>query len=232
VETASPVEPTEAEVTAAEAISLKANITRTAEHVKRLENLTAKATAAGYDTMRIENRLSEIKRHLENATRELYSRNLEAAIEELRIAQRLLDELEQPIVKLTSRVTESNTERYLQEAEVRVSAAKDNITRSATLTPEAKETAITALNNSEVSLASARDKIEDNNVDEAIEELEEAKKWEEESSRAISAVAATPNSVTPTNDSISSTNEDTSSTNESLTSTTESATRPERTATK
>jgi hypothetical protein len=42
LETASPVEPTEAEVTAAESISLKANISRTTEQVKRLENLTAK----------------------------------------------------------------------------------------------------------------------------------------------------------------------------------------------
>ena len=38
------------------------------------------------------------------------------------------------------------------------------------LTTEVKEEAITALNNSEINLANARDSIENNNVDEAIKE--------------------------------------------------------------
>jgi len=201
LEAASPVEPTETEVTAEDAISLKANITRAIEHVERLENLTAKAATAGYNTLAIEKRLSEVKQRLENATRELCTLNLEGAAEELRIAKTLLDELNEAFDRLTNLVKASNTEKYLEEAEIRVSATKANITISAALTPEAKEDAITALNNSETNLANARDSIENNNVDEAIEELEEAKKWEEESNRAISAVAATPTSVSPTTDS-------------------------------
>ena len=93
LEAASPVEPTETEVTAEDAISLKANITRAIEHVERLENLTAKAATAGYNTLAIEKRLSEVKQRLENATRELCTLNLEGAAEELRIAKTLLDEL-------------------------------------------------------------------------------------------------------------------------------------------
>ena len=224
LETVSPVEPTKTEVTAEETISLKANITRTIEHVERLENLTAKAASAGYNTTAIEKLLEEAKQHLENATRELRAMNLEKAIEEFSIAQGLLDELKGYMNNLTNLVTESNTEQYLQEAKKRVSAAKANITQSVTLTPKAKEDAITALNNSEISLANARDQIEENNVDEAIEELEDAKKWEEESDRTISAVAATPNSVVPTTDRGS-------TTNESLTPTNENATRPKITAT-
>jgi len=220
LETVSPVEPTKTEVTAEETISLKANITRAVEHLERLENLTAKAASAGYNTAAIEKQLREVKKYLENATREVRAMNLEKAIEEFSIAKRLLDELKGYVDKLTNLVTESNTEQYLQEAEIRVSAAKMNITRSATLTPEAKEDAITALSKSEISLANARDQIKDNNVDEAIGELEEAKKWEEESDRAISAVAATPTLVASTTDSIS-------PTNESLTPTNENATRPE-----
>ncbi len=225
LETTSPVEPTETEVTAEEAILLNANLTRTIEQAERLENLTAKAATAGYDTVKIGNKLSEIKRHLDNVTQELNNRNLEGAAEELSTAKILLDELKEPFARLTNLVTESNTETYLREAEIRVSAAKANITLSATLTPEAKEDAITALNNSEVSLSNAKDQIKDNNIDEAIEELEEAKKWEEESSRAIAAVAATPTSVTPTNESIT-------KTAESLTQINESDTRQEITATK
>jgi len=201
LEAASPVEPTETEVTAEEAISLKANITRAIEHARRLENLTAKAATAGYNTSAIEKTLSEVKQHLENATRELYTMNLDGAAEELCIAKTLLDKLKQPFDKLTNLVKASNTEKYLEEAEIRVSATKANITLSAALTPEIKKDAITALNNSEASLANARDFIENKNVDEAIEELEEAKKWEEESNRAIASVAATPTSVAPTTES-------------------------------
>jgi len=201
LEDASPVEPTETEVTAEDAISLKANITRAIEHARRLENLTAKAATAGYITVAIEKTLSEVKQHLENATRKLYTLNLDGAAEELCIAKTLLDKLKQPFDKLTNLVKASNTEKYLEEAEIRVSATKRNITLSAALTPEIKKDAITALNNSEASLANARDSIENNNVDEAIEELEEAKKWEEESNRAITSVAATPTSVAPTTES-------------------------------
>jgi hypothetical protein len=201
LEDASPVEPTETEVTAEEAISLKANITRAIEYTERLENLTVKAATAGYNTTVIEKRLSEVKQHLENATRELYTMNLDGAAEELCIAKTLLDKLKEPFDKLTNLVKASNTEKYLEAAEIRVSTTKANITASAALTPEIKEEAITALNNSETNLANARNSIENNNVDEAIEELEEAKKWEEESNRAIASVAATPTSVAPTTES-------------------------------
>ncbi len=202
LEDASPVEPTATEVTAEDVISLKANITRAIEHIERLENLTTKAATAGYNTSAIEKRLGEVKQHLETATRKLYARNIEGAAEELCVAKTLLDELTEPFAKLTNLVKTSNTEKYLQEAEIRVSVTKANITLSATLTPEAKEDAITALNNSEISLANAREFIENNNVDEAVGELEVAKKWEEESDRAIATVAATPTSVAPTDESL------------------------------
>jgi hypothetical protein len=202
LEGASPVEPTETEVTAEEAISLKANITRTFAHVEKLENLTAKAAAAGYNTAAIEKKLSEVKQRLENATRELSATNLDGAAGELAVAKTLLDELRDPFKRLTNLVKASNTEKYLEAAAVRVAATKANITSSAALTSETKEDAIAALKNSEASLANARDFIEHNDVDDAIGELEEAKKWEEESSRAIAAVAATPTAVAPTTDSL------------------------------
>ena len=216
------VDQTQSEVYAEEAIHLKANLTRTMDLIERLENLTTKAETIGYDTIKIENRFAEIKKHLDNAFRELASRNLEHATEELSIAKTLLNELKDSIVRLTNLVTNSNSETYLKEAEIRVSTIKANITLSATLTTEVKEEAIVALQNSEVSLANARDLIEENNVDDAIEELREAKKWEE-SSRKITEVATTQTSVVQTNDSISSINENSISTNES-TIKTESAT--------
>ena len=41
--------------------------------------------------------------------------------------------------------------------------------------------------------STARNAVKTNNFDDAIADIEEAKKWEEESKRAISAVAVTPN---------------------------------------
>jgi hypothetical protein len=201
LENASPVEPTEVEVIAKEAIYLKANITRSIEYAERLENLTAKAAEAGYTTTIIEKTLSEIKKHLENATRKLDSIDLIGATEELSIAKILLETLKEPIERLTSLVIASKTEKYLEVAEKRVSETIINITSSLTLTSEAKEEAINSLNNSETSLAKARDFIENDIVDEAIKELEEAKKWEEESSRAIASVAATTTTIAPTTES-------------------------------
>lgn len=221
LENVSPASPTEAEIVAEETISLKANITRTTEQLQRIENLTTKASEAGYNTTAIQKRIREINTYLENATQQLRNRNLEEATKALNIAKTLLDELSQAITRLTKLVTESNTEKYLNEAQVRVSAAKQNITLSATLTAEAKQEAICALNNSEASLTSARDLIESNSVDEAIEELNEAKIWEEESTRVISPVAATPTAVAPATDSASSTSRD----NVSVTQTDESVTR-------
>ena len=200
LENISPESPTDAEIVAEEAISLKASITRTTEQLQRIENLTTKASEAGYNTTAIQKRIREINTYLETATQQLLNTNLEEATQALSTAKTLLDGLSQAITRLTTLVTESNTEKYLNEAQVRVSEAKQNITLSATLTAEAKQEAITALNNSEASLTNARDLIENDNVDEAIDELNEAKKWEEESTRVISPVASTPTAVAPTND--------------------------------
>jgi hypothetical protein len=198
LESASPVEQTETEVTAEDVINLKANITRATEYAERLENLTERAKTRGYNTTTIEQKLSEIKHHLRNATQELHALNLDGATKELLNAQTLLEELQAPFDRLTNLVKTSNIETYLEAAEGRISETKENITQSTTLTAAAKEDAITALNNSEASLANARDSLTTNDVDAAIKNLEEAKEWEEESKRAITAVTATPNSVSAT----------------------------------
>ncbi len=202
LDVASLIEPTEAEKKAEDVIALKANITRGFKYVEQLENLTAKIEAAGYNITEIAIQLVLVRQHLEAAERKIYTLNLEEVSGELRIVQRLFEELKEDLAGLTSRIRASNTEKYLQEAEMRVSAAKTNITASTTLTPETKEEAIIALNNSEASLVDAQDSLENNDVEEAIEYLEEAKKWEEEYNRIITEVASTTNSVAPTDESI------------------------------
>jgi hypothetical protein len=193
LDSASPVEPTETEVAAEDIINLKANITRATEYAGRLENLTARAKTKGYNTTAVERKLSDVKRHLQNATRELNRLNLEGATDEFDNAKALLLELKALYDRLTNLVKTSNIEEYLVAAEERVSETKENITDDTNLTANAKEDAIGALNNSEASLASAKDAIRANKVDDAMTNLEDAKKWEEESKRAISAAAVTPN---------------------------------------
>lgn len=199
---ASPSELTETEKIAEEAIALKANITRAFEYLERVKNLTARILFAGYNTSEVAERLTLVEQHLQNAKTKLSVANLEGATEELCMVQRLLGELKEDLARLLDIINASNTKMYLQEAEIRVSAAKTNITASLTLTPETKEDAITALNNSQTSLANARDSMENDNIDEAIKELEEAKKWEEESNRIITELDSTPTLVAPTYESI------------------------------
>jgi hypothetical protein len=189
---ASPAEPTETEITAEKAISLRANITRAYEYVERLENLTAKAATVGYNTTGMENRLASAKNHLENATKQLDGLNLDVASEELNAARAFFGEMKSLYDRLINLVKASNTERYLEAAEARVIASKDNITNSA-LPQQNKTDAINALNNSETNLEKARELIQSGMVDDAVEELEEAKRWEDESRKYLTSVTATPN---------------------------------------
>jgi tetratricopeptide (TPR) repeat protein len=192
----SPVEPTETEATAEKVIYFRANITRAYEHVERLESLTEKARAAGYNTTKIDNSLSVARNHLENATRKLDRLDLDSASEELRSAITLLDEVKEYLDDLVNLVKIANIQRYLEETEKRINETKADVTSSTNLSPQNKTNAITALNNSETSLENARELLEEDKIDEAIGELEEAKRWEDESRIYLSSsVTATPNHV-------------------------------------
>jgi len=176
------------------ALNLKANITRVVNYVERLENMIQRASTAGYNTLGVEKQLNEINSYLENATRKLRVLNLNGAASDIVIAKTLLEDLMDNVSRLTNLVSKSNVQTYLAEAENRLSATRADISVSATLTAKEKEDALTALNNSETSLSNAQDLIEDSNVEDAIEELEEAKRWEAESTATISAVAVAPSS--------------------------------------
>lgn len=203
LEEASPIEPTESELTAEQVISLKANITRAYEYVERLENLTIKARDAGYSTTDLESSLLSARNHLKDASDKLQDRDLAGAAEELRTARTLLVNLKELYERLANSVKISNTEKYLEAAEARVSESKNNVTNSSSLSPENKTNALVALNNSEISLENARDLIDENRVDEAIDELEEAKRWEDESLKYLPSLSATASSVDVANNNLS-----------------------------
>lgn len=181
---ASPTEPTETEATAENVINLRANITRAYEYVERLENLTAKARTAGYNITAlatIDDKISLAKEHLENATDELDELNLDGATQQLQDTKIVLEELKNVYNRLVNSVKLANTRRYLEEIAVRITKTRDNVTNSAALSQQNKTNALSALDNSESSLEDAQNFIDENMVDDAIKELEEAKKWEDES---------------------------------------------------
>jgi archaellum component FlaC len=190
---ASPTEPTETEATAEGVINLKANITRAYEYIERVENLTVKARTAGYNTTDIDDKILLVKEHLENATDELDALNLNGATQQLQDAKNVLEELKEFYIRLVNRVKLVNTRRYLEEIAKRVNETKTNIANTATLPTQNRTDALSALDNSESSLEKAGNSIEKGNVDDAIDELEEAKMWEDESRKYLSpSVSATP----------------------------------------
>ena len=191
IENALSTEPTPTEIFANQIILIKANITRTYDFVLRLENLTNKIKIFGYKTDSIDRELLKIKGILKNATQNLRSLDIETAKENLITAKILLQNLNESISRLKNLVNEANTLTYLEDSETRISEIKTDINLSPSLTPEIKEEAITALNNSETNLENARELIEVKQVDDAIQKLEEAKKWEEESKRIIASVNET-----------------------------------------
>ena len=139
---------------------------------------------------------------METASDELDELNLEDAIEELKAAKALHVELKTILDRLTQAVKVANAESYLQEAEDRLAETKDNILSSTDLSTQVRDEAIAALNTSESYLDDARESLANSNPDEAITELEEAKKWEDESNNVIASVTASSNSAEPTNDSL------------------------------
>jgi vacuolar-type H+-ATPase subunit I/STV1 len=193
---ASPMEPTDTETTAEQAINLRANVTRICEHVERLENLTAKAIAMGYNTTEIDDRLYATRKHLENATKKLDRLDLDGASEELRSAITLLDEAKEFLDDLVNLVKIANIQKYLEETAKRISETKADVASSANLSQQDKTNAIVALNNSETSLENAQKLLEEDKINEAIGELEEAKRWEDESCKYLaSSISGTPNQV-------------------------------------
>jgi hypothetical protein len=195
IEAASPSDSTPTTVEAA--AILRTNINRAVTYIEKLKTMADKAAAAGYNTLAVEKQLAELEHYLRNATQKLRSLNLEEATQDFATAENLLDDLMEYVGRLTNVVSESNAQRYLQVAKSRVAAAKASVSVSATLTAEAKEDALSALSKSETNLANAEDLIEANNVDDAIAELEEAKRWEETSNTAsVSATSVSPSSST------------------------------------
>lgn len=198
---ASQTEPTDTQVAAENVTRLKASLTQAVKYVERLENLSAKAKTAGYNTTALDAKISEARNHLETASDELDELNVDDALEGLNAAKALRAELKTVLDRLTQAVKVANAETYLQEAEDRVSETKDSILNSADLATSVRDAAIEALNTSESYLDDARESLANSNPDEAISELEEAKKWEDTSNDVITS-ATSVNSVAPTSDSL------------------------------
>ena len=94
IENSGTIESVESVILAQEIINLKANISRTVEHVARLENLTQKAAKAGFDIVALDKKILEVKQYLKNVLGELCNSNLKGATEQLSIARTYLAEFD------------------------------------------------------------------------------------------------------------------------------------------
>ena len=200
---ASQTEPSATVVAAENITRIKAALNQAFSYVERLENLSAKAYTAGYNTTVLDVNISAAKSHLETAADYIADRNYDGAVDEIRAAKAMLVELKDPLNRLTQAVKVANVEAYLQEAEDRL-AETESILNSTSLSPEVRDEAIDALNTSKDYLADARDSLANSNADAAITELEEAKKWEDETNNVLASATSvnssdsTPNSLTST----------------------------------
>jgi hypothetical protein len=202
---ASQTEPSGTIVAAENITRLKASLTQAFRYIERLENLTARANAAGYATTVLDANISQAKSHLETASDHLSNRNYDGAREELRAARALYVELKELVDRLTQTVKIVNVETYLQEAEDRLTETRDTILNSTDLSTQVRDDAIAALNTSEGYLDDARASLDNSNPDEAVSDIEEAKKWEDTANNVIASVTAGTNSSDLTNDSLTST---------------------------
>ena len=126
-------EPTETELDAEKLIKIKEEIARTNEYLTRLENLTKKAEFQGYDTSTINQKITEIKKYLENATRALNEREIDLAKEDLDAAKILISKVVNAINLITDQIKTVNIQKYIMEAEIRISDSKTSITLSTSL---------------------------------------------------------------------------------------------------
>lgn len=202
---ASQTEPSGTEVAAENITRLKATLTQAFRYIERMENMSAKANDAGYSTTVLDANISQARNHLEAALDYLNNRNYDAAREELGEAKALYVKLKGLLDRLTEAVKAANVKSYLQEAEDRLNETRDSILGSTDLSQEDRDDAIDALNTSSEYLDNAQDSLANSDLDEALADIEEAKKWEDTANNFIATVTAGTNSSDSTTNSLTAT---------------------------
>jgi hypothetical protein len=176
-------------------ITLKAAVNRTYEYLKKVGDLAASAEENGFNVTEIKKVLTGIRVHLTRAVEKLSLLDVDSAMQELTVARTLLDQLALLQNDLSEQMKVNRTSEYVAEAEQRIVRLRANITAASTAVSVPVQTAsLSALNQAETSLATAKDYLNAGKINDTIAELVNFRSQEQ---RSISIMQAAGVNVGP-----------------------------------
>jgi hypothetical protein len=174
-----PYEPEPLEETALKILEVNASIVQVYDYLSRLENSFNKTTVKDYNSSAFLLAIEDTKEHLDNAKAKLSLMEINNAEQQLASAKASLSEAVIHMNALTVAVKAFKTEQFIVVAEERLTLLRANITAaSLNVSQQVRNASLTALNIAERKLQTAKDLMANDMVDEAVEELEESKKYE------------------------------------------------------
>ncbi len=182
-----PEQPTETELAFETAAQLKSSIDRYSEQLQRIENLTCFATAAGFNTTTLENQIQTIKALLDNAASNTAQKRFEAASVNLAEAKVLIEKLVNALTDIAVNLKIQRLQTYIAQTEVRLATIKETATSLSNIA------SLTALNNAETSLNTAKEYLEKQKINETLSELANSRASEEEAVAYLKPVTSSSN---------------------------------------
>jgi len=171
---------------------LEDSISRSFKYVLRLENLTVKANADGFNTTALESKIEDARTFLSDALVSLDLADIENASNNLVQAEALLDQLMEHLRKLVYNIKVNRIENFFVETENRLIALEERVVSlSNELSPEAKNASLAALNEAEKSLMKAKDLMNKRMINETVSELLNVREKEEEAIEALQSANVT-----------------------------------------
>ena len=195
VYTTFPEQPTETETALERAIQLKSSINRYYEQLQRIENLTRIASAAGYNTTTLEDRVQTVRSLLERASNNVDQRRFEVASNNLAEAKSVIDSIASFFNNLASDLKIERIATYINQTQERLDAIR---VKAASLSNTAS---LAALDNAETSLNNAKEYLAEQRINETLSELASSKASEEEAVEYLkpAATSLAPTSSSTTN---------------------------------
>ena len=193
VYTTFPEQPTETETALERAIQLKSSINRYYEQLERIENLTRIASAAGYNTTTLEDRVQTVRSLLERASNNVDQRRFEVASNNIAEAKSVIDSIASFFNNLASDLKIQRIATYINQTQERLDAIRvkaESLSNTASLA---------ALDNAETSLNNAKEYLAEQRINETLSELANSKASEEE---AVEYLKPAASSLVPTSSSI------------------------------
>jgi len=198
-----PEQPTETQVTLEKTVALQSAIDRSYAQLQRLENLTRVAAATGYNTSALEAEIETATALLTNASRSLSQRDFETASNSTTKAKAVIENLLSHVNTLAVTLKIQRLAAYVAQTEARLAALRTEATTAQ------NAASLTALNSADASLASAKEYLEKQQINETLSALASSKVSEEKAaaylqpSTSVSDSASTSNSpaaaLSPTN---------------------------------